>query len=80
MKKIQIDELAAGGDGVGRDDEGRVTFVANTAVGDVVEVDVFEEKRSFARAKLLEVVEPGPGRREPTCQHAGLCGGCQWLH
>ena len=81
-RELTIASLAAGGDGVARDDDGRVTFVAGAAPGDRLVVDIIEERKSFARARLVRVVEPGPGRVEPPCPLfvAGSCGGCQWQH
>ncbi|MBP9205845.1 MAG: class I SAM-dependent RNA methyltransferase [Kofleriaceae bacterium] len=79
---LTVTSLAAGGDAVGRDDGGRVTFVPRAAPGDVVRVRVDEVHRSFARASLVAVEQPGPGRIEPACARfqAGPCGGCQWAH
>lgn len=79
--ELVIDELAAGGDGVGRDATGRVTFVARAAPGDRVRALVTSATASYARAELREVCSPGPARREPGCAaFAAGCGGCQWLH
>jgi 23S rRNA (uracil1939-C5)-methyltransferase len=78
---IEITALAAGGDGVGRDEGGRVTFVPRTAVGDRVEVRLVEEKKKFARGEVVRVVEPSRDRVEPPCPHfIEGCGGCQWQH
>jgi 23S rRNA (uracil1939-C5)-methyltransferase len=77
--ELVIDSLAAGGDGVGRAD-GRVLFVPRTAPGDRVRVELVSQKRRFAHARLVELLEPGPGRREPPCRYAERCGGCAWLH
>jgi 23S rRNA (uracil1939-C5)-methyltransferase len=81
MIELEITALAAGGDGVGRDDNGRVTFVPRTAPGDRVRVNLVDEKKSFARGELLEIATPSPARVEPPCE-AFLrgCGGCDWLH
>src|SRR5262249_50070091 len=48
--------------------------------GDLVEVRVVEEKRRFARAELVRVVEPGPTRVTPACPLSDRCGGCPWMH
>lgn len=78
---IEITALAAGGDGVGRDESGRVTFVPRTAVGDRVEVRLVEEKKKFARGEVIRVVEPSRDRVQPPCPHFREgCGGCQWQH
>lgn len=78
---VEITGLAAGGDGIGRDENGRVTFVPRTAVGDRVEVRFVEEKKKFARGEVVRIVEPSRDRVEPPCKHFQEgCGGCQWQH
>jgi len=80
--ELEIDSLAKGGDGVGRDSDGRVTFVRHTAPGDRVRVRLTEVKKSFARGNVEELLSAGPDRVEPSCAQfvAGTCGGCQWQH
>jgi 23S rRNA (uracil1939-C5)-methyltransferase len=76
---IEITALAAGGDGVGRDAGGRVTFVPRAAPGDRLAVQVVHATSSFARAEIVEIIEPGAARVAPPCPHvARRCGGCQW--
>ncbi len=79
---VRIDAFAAGGYGVGRDDDGRAVFVAGTAPGDVVTASVFEAHARWARAELVELTRAGPGRVEPRCPLFAdrRCGGCQWQH
>jgi 23S rRNA (uracil1939-C5)-methyltransferase len=78
--KLTIDSLAAGGDGVARDEEGRVTFVPQAAPGDVVLVELLQDRKQFARGKIVELLEPSPHRTEAKCElfKNALCGGCQW--
>jgi len=79
--ELVIDALAAGGDGVGRDDDGRVTFVPATAPGDRARVQLGRVTSSYAHAELVEVIAPGPSRVAPVCpQVARGCGGCAWQH
>ena len=83
MTRIELDitALAAGGDALGRDTSGRVTFVARAAPGDRVLVRLGKQTKSFARGDLEEVLVPSAVRVEPPCEYfrAG-CGGCQWQH
>ncbi len=73
--------VAAGGSAVARDANGRVVFIDGALPGEVVSVDVVEEKRSFARGEVVAVVEASPHRVEPPCPHvADGCGGCRWQH
>ncbi len=79
MTRCQIDRIAFGGDGIGRIDQ-YVVFVPFTAPGDIVEVSYVKKKKSFAQAKLLKIVSPGPDRVPPPCPVYGTCGGCQLQH
>ncbi|OGS42415.1 MAG: 23S rRNA (uracil-5-)-methyltransferase RumA, partial [Elusimicrobia bacterium RIFOXYD12_FULL_66_9] len=52
-----------------------------------LEVEVFESKSSFARARIKKVLSAGPGRIDPPCPHHAApsrsgpaCGGCDWQH
>jgi 23S rRNA (uracil1939-C5)-methyltransferase len=76
---VAVTALAAGGDGVARDEGGRVTFVPRGVPGDRVRVRLVHATSSFARAELVEVLEPSPSRVTPPCPHfVRGCGGCQW--
>ncbi|MDD4098051.1 MAG: class I SAM-dependent RNA methyltransferase [Lentisphaeria bacterium] len=77
---VTITDLAFGGDGLARLDDGAVVFVPFTAVGDVAEVEVTDVRKSFLRAELRRLLTPGPGRAEPACRHYGVCGGCVYQH
>ena len=81
MIDLEITALAAGGDGVARDDAGRVTFVPRTAVGDRVRAKLVKETASFARAELVEVLAASSDRVAPPCAlFVAGCGGCAWQH
>ena len=77
--ELRIDKLVTGGAGLARHD-GRAVFVPLTAPGDLVRVRITQQKKGFAQAELLEVVEPGPDRTEAPCPHYGQCGGCDLQH
>jgi 23S rRNA (uracil1939-C5)-methyltransferase len=81
-ERVGIERIAAGGDGVGRLQDGRVVFVPRTAPGDVVTLKGLRPSRRFARARLDQILEPGPDRVEPRCPHyiEDSCGGCQLQH
>ena len=59
---------------------GKTVFVSNAAPGDVAVIDVVEEKATFARAKIQELLEPSPSRAQAVCPFASICGGCSWQH
>lgn len=71
----------AGGDGLARDGDGRVVFVAGALPGERVRARLTEERPDFARAVAVEVVDPSPDRVSPPCAAlAAGCGGCTWQH
>ena len=76
---LNISDIAFGGEGVARLDD-FVVFVAFVLVGEVVEGEITEVKKNFARARLLRVVSPSPERVEPPCRYFAACGGCQYQH
>ncbi len=82
---LTLTGLAYGGDALGRipspaGGPDRVVFVPFGIPGERVRVQLIEERRGFARARLLEVLEPSPQRVAPRCKHFGLCGGCHYQH
>ncbi|HEY1815647.1 MAG TPA: TRAM domain-containing protein [Kofleriaceae bacterium] len=78
---VTVTALAAGGDGVARDEAGRVTFVPRTAPGDRVRVRLVKQTASFGRAELIDVIERSPIRVQPPCEaFVRGCGGCAWQH
>ncbi len=76
---VRVEDVAFGGDGVARVEE-FVVFVPFVITGELVEVELTEVKRNFARARLLNVIEPSPLRAVPPCPYFGACGGCQYQH
>jgi 23S rRNA (uracil1939-C5)-methyltransferase len=78
---VEPTALAAGGDAIARDSTGRVVFVAGALPGEAVEVEFTDERRDYARARVLEVLSASPDRVTPPCPHLGQgCGGCDLQH
>lgn len=77
---LDIESIAAGGDGIARHD-GLVVFVPRTAPGDRVVARV-ERGRRFARGCVERVERASIDRVEPACPHyeRDRCGGCQLQH
>jgi 23S rRNA (uracil1939-C5)-methyltransferase len=75
--ELTVDSLAFGGNGVARLN-GFVVFVRRALPGDTVRAEVTKVRRGYAEATTVELLEPGPGRVEPRCQHVGVCGGCRF--
>jgi 23S rRNA (uracil1939-C5)-methyltransferase len=77
---VDIERLAAGGDGIAHAPDGRVVFVPASAPGDRVRVRVVEEHPKWLRGEIVALEAPGPSRVEPRCALFGRCGGCAWQH
>ena len=76
---LTLTTMSNGADAIGRH-EGKAIFVPFAIPGETVRVEIVEDKPTFARAKLIEVIAPSPDRVTPVCKHFGVCGGCQWQH
>jgi 23S rRNA (uracil1939-C5)-methyltransferase len=71
--ELQIVSLAHGGEGVGRlGDGGYVVFVSGAVPGDRVRAEVVKRKRSYAHARVVEILQPSPERIPPTAKHPGV--------
>jgi len=77
--QISLTDMAHGGSALGRH-QGKVVFVPYALPGEAVTVEIVEDRRRFARARLLEVNAPSSDRVMPPCPFFGQCGGCQWQH
>jgi len=71
--ELRIDSLAFGGEGVARlGEDGYVVFVAGAIPGDLVRAVIVKRKRSYAHARTVAVLEPGPDRIPPLADHPGV--------
>jgi 23S rRNA (uracil1939-C5)-methyltransferase len=79
--QLRPDRFAAGGEALAREEGGRVVFVRGALPGETVVAEVVHEKRDWARAHVIDVVDASPERITPPCasRRAG-CGGCGWMH
>ena len=77
---VPVSRIAFGGDGVGRLPDGKVCFVPGALPGETVRAEITHEAKSFARARILEVLTASPERVEPDCPITGTCPGCAYRH
>ncbi|MEJ5314701.1 MAG: class I SAM-dependent RNA methyltransferase [Anaerolinea sp.] len=77
---VDLTQMTYGGEAMGRLPDGRAVFVPFALAGERVLVKLTEEKRGFARATLMDVVQPSPARIRPRCPHFAQCGGCHYQH
>ncbi len=76
---VEIANLGHSGEGVGRYQDFTI-FVPQALPGEVVEVQISEVKKSYAKAKLIAVKQASAERVEPQCSVYQSCGGCQLQH
>jgi 23S rRNA (uracil1939-C5)-methyltransferase len=70
--------LAANGETDAR--SGKSLFVPLTLPGETVTARLIEEKRTYAKAELDQVLIPSLNRVAPRCPYFGACGGCHYQH
>jgi len=79
--EVTTTAAVAGGAALARDPGGRVIFVAGALPGERVAVALTEARKDFARAQVVEVLDPSADRVVPPCPHVGRgCGGCDLQH
>ena len=80
-EQVRIERLVAGGDSLGRLADGRVVFVPGALAGELVDVQITQSKKDFARGTVTNIIEASEHRVEPPCPHVARgCGGCSWQH
>lgn len=77
--ELTIEKLVAGGDGFGRF-EGAPIFVPRAAPGDRLRIRLTDRRADYGRGEIVEILSPGPGRREAPCPYFERCGGCDLQH
>ena len=76
LVEVTIESMGSAGEGIGKMD-GYPLFVKDTFPGDKARVSLTKVKKTYAFARLVELLEPSPDREEPRCAQHRRCGGCQ---
>lgn len=79
IENLEIETAAAEGKSIARHD-GKVIFIPFSAPGDVADVMVQKQKKSYAEGRIQKLHTASPIRTEALCSHFGICGGCKWQH
>jgi len=72
-----VEDYAAEGKSLARIG-GKVVFIEKVVPGDVVDVQLFKNKKDWGEGFPVRFHEYSNERVEPFCPHFGVCGGCQW--
>ncbi len=80
--ELKIEDYAFEGKGLSRiEQEGTdkkfVVFVQGAYPGDKVIAQIRKKKKSYAEARLIEILEPSDYRTDARCNYFGTCGGCK---
>lgn len=80
--EITLEKYIYGGEAMGRlpAPDNRAVFVPFAMPGERVRIRLVFQKKGFARAELLEILEASPERIAPKCKHFGVCQGCAYQH
>ncbi|QSX36243.1 23S rRNA (uracil(1939)-C(5))-methyltransferase RlmD [Shewanella sedimentimangrovi] len=76
LEVTQLDHLGAGM----AEHEGKWVFIPGALPGERVQVQLIEQKKNYARAKLLQIESASAARITPPCPHYAECGGCDMQH
>ena len=79
LESLRVIDASSDGQSVARIDNA-VVFIEGGVPGDLVDVEVYRKKKKFFEARIVQIIEPSPDRRNPVCTHFGICGGCKWQH
>ena len=74
---VSIADIAFGGKGLVKID-GLAVFVDQAVPGDRAIIRITRKKKTYAEARVIELLEPSPFRVAPRCAYSGTCGGCKW--
>jgi 23S rRNA (uracil1939-C5)-methyltransferase len=77
--RVALTEMSPSGEAVGRAD-GLVVFARYALPGEVVEVEITQRRKTYARGMAAKIIGASPDRVTPPCPHFGVCGGCEWQH
>jgi len=75
--EVTVERILPGGLGLAHA-EGRTLFVALSAPGDHLRVQIERVKGTVAFASIREIIEASKVRIEPPCPYFGSCGGCDF--
>ncbi len=77
--ELRVERPGAQGRGVARH-AGFTVLVERGLPGETVLAQVLRVEPRYAVARVVQVLEPAPGRVEAPCPHFAACGGCDWQH
>lgn len=77
LENVEIASVAAEGKSIAKVD-GLTVFVPFAVPGDVVDIQLTRNRKSFAEGRVVRFEKQSDKRIEPFCEYFGTCGGCKW--
>ena len=77
LENILITDIAAEGKAIAKVD-GMAVFVPFVVPGDVIDIQLTRNKKSYAEGKAVRFEKYSDTRSTPFCEHFSVCGGCKW--
>jgi len=69
------EKIVSGGSCLARID-GKAVFVPMALPGETLDIELTDNRKDFAFARVKAILEPSPRRIAPPCPYFGQCGGC----
>ncbi|WP_028973076.1 class I SAM-dependent RNA methyltransferase [Spirochaeta cellobiosiphila] len=76
---VNIEKIINNGNGLGFVD-GQAVFVPYSVPGDILEINIVEDKKNYMVGNIVKIVEPSKARIEAPCPYYMKCGGCNLQH
>ena len=80
IEELELLDFTFGGDAFGRLADGKPVFVPFGLPGELVRVQIPQEKPDYCFGRLVEILTPSPRRIQARCPHFTACGGCHYQH
>jgi 23S rRNA (uracil1939-C5)-methyltransferase len=77
LNDVEITDFAAEGNAIAKNDD-KVIFIPNVVPGDIVDLEIYKQKKSYSLARLVKINHYSDKRVEEKCPHFQNCGGCSW--
>ena len=77
--KVKIEKLDSFGNGIAYANN-KTIFVKRALPGEIVEIEIYKEKKKIAFAKIINIIEESKDRKNSICPYYYKCGGCNFLH
>ena len=76
IEVIKFDNL---GRGIGYINN-KIIFIPKTIPGDLVEIQITQEKKNYYEGRLVKIIKPSILRKKAICPYFNECGGCDFLN